>query len=233
MYYLIKSVKYVGIRDWTYYLCKSDKMYRAVEKYYNNSFSFKYIARYCDYIRLSKIITNLRRKYNVEENIAMNVWMTEQQLIELMKSELEKRYKTRRAIEKRLKILFEFMNKPLQKHKVKRIEKPYPVVIDNRYIARHVKNKGERKFFDGYVDYHGIGKIYRSIDMVEYRESFMIMFNDCSIIFPKDESKISLDAIDGIPDYAISELYDYVRILPDEYADIIRKVLLAYEMMNG
>jgi hypothetical protein len=207
-------------------------MYKAVEKYYNNSFSFPYIARYCDYIRLSKIITNLRRKYNVEENIAMNVWMTEQQLIELMKSELEKRYKTRKAIEKRLKILFEFINKPLQTHKVKRIEKPYPVVIDNRYLARHITNRGERKFFDGYVDYHGIGKIYRSIDMIEYEKSFMIKFIDYSIIFPKDESKISLDAVDSIPDDLIPELRDYVRILPEKYANIIRKVILTYEMMN-
>jgi len=233
MYYLIKRVKYIGIRDWTYYLCKSDKMYRAVEKYYNNNFSFPYIARYCDYIRLSKIITNLRRKYDVEENIAMNVWMTEQQLIELMKCELEKRYKTRRAIDRRLKILFEFINKPLQKHKVKRIKKPYPVVIDNRYLARHVTKNGVKKYFDGSFKDAERGTVYVYVDMIEYEKSFMIKFSDCSIIFPKDESNLSLDSVDSIPDDLIPELRDYARILPEKYANIIRQVILAYEMMNG
>lgn len=232
MYYLIKRVKYIGIRDWTYYLCKSNKMYKAVEKYYNNNFSFPYIARYCDYIELSKIITNLRGKYNVEENIAMNVWMTEQQLIELMKCELEKRYKTRKAIEKRLKILLEFINKPLQTYKVKRIKKPYPVVIDSRYLANHVTRNGVKKYFDGSFEDAERGTVYVYVDMIEYEKSFMIMFGDSGIIFPKDASKISLDSIDSIPDDLIPMLRDYVRILPEEYAKIIRQVILTYEMMN-
>jgi hypothetical protein len=207
-------------------------MYKAVEKYYNNNFSFPYIARYCDYIELSKIITNLRGKYNVEENIAMNVWMTEQQLIELMKCELEKRYKTRKAIEKRLKILLEFINKPLQTYKVKRIKKPYPVVIDSRYLANHVTRNGVKKYFDGSFEDAERGTVYVYVDMIEYEKSFMIMFGDSGIIFPKDASKISLDSIDSIPDDLIPMLRDYVRILPEEYAKIIRQVILTYEMMN-
>ena len=130
MFYIVKKLYRASDRDSVYFIIKCPKKYKLIEKlkWYRPFFPDTFEKTRCASIHLSNITRYIDKISREDLQDLRDKWMSGRELEEKIRKILEKLFKDRRIVEKRMKKLKEFMRKKIEDFEREKYEKKFPYV---------------------------------------------------------------------------------------------------------